>query len=327
VNPAPVTGRPRGVLLDCDPGHDDALAIMLAVADPGIDLVGITTVAGNVTLEHTTRNALRVLDMVGRADIPVAAGRARPRVRDLSTAASMHGETGLAGPVPVAPSREPDPRGALALIEEILTGASEPVTLVATGALTNIADVVEQLPHLHERIAELVIMGGAIELGNWTPAAEFNIWVDPHAADIVFRAGCVPRAGDRPGIPITMIGLEVTHRAWMSDVHADTLRDRGQVGAFVAELLDHFVAFHQERFGWPGAPIHDAVTIAHLIDPTLVTVMPMNVQVEVTSPLCIGRTVADRWAVTDSPPNALVGLDIDRDRFVTLMLDRLGGFG
>jgi pyrimidine-specific ribonucleoside hydrolase len=344
-------GKARPILLDCDPGHDDALAIMLAVADPSIDLVGVTTVAGNVTLEHTTRNALRVLDMVGRPDIPVAAGRDRPRVRDLSTAAVMHGETGLAGPLSVDPSRDPDPRSALDLIEQTLSQATEPVTIVATGALTNIADVVEQLPHLHDRIRELVIMGGAIELGNWTPAAEFNIWVDPHAADIVFRSACVPptpnatqvsvaseesdkrsqlpqqsREASRSGIPLTMIGLEVTHRAWLADEHADYLRDRGEVGAFVAELLDHFVDFHQQNFGWPGAPIHDAVTIAHLIDPTLVSVLPMNVQIEVDSPLCIGRTVADRWAVTGLPPNAYVGIDIDRDRFVTLMLDHLGAF-
>ena len=338
----PSSIAPRRVILDCDPGHDDALAIMLAVADPSIDLIAVTTVAGNVTLEHTTRNALRVLDMVGRPDIPVAAGRDGPRVRELSTAAIMHGETGLAGPVPVEPSRDRDPRPALTLIEQMLAAAIEPVTLVATGALTNIADVIEQLPHLHGRIAEIVLMGGAIELGNWTPAAEFNIWVDPHAADIVFRAGCLLESyrlpdessasptssvsSARSGIPLTMIGLEVTHRAWMSDAHADALRDRGEVGAFVAELLDHFVGFHQDRFGWEGAPIHDAVTIAHLIDPSLVTLMPMNVQIEVDSPLCIGRTVADRWAVTGSPPNALVGLDIDRDRFVTLMVDRLGSF-
>lgn len=321
--------RPRKVLLDCDPGHDDAIAIMLAVADPTIDLVGVTTVAGNVTVDHTTRNALRVLDMVGRPDIPVAMGRDRPRVRSLSTAAVMHGDTGLAGPLPTEPSRGPESATALAFIERTLAEASEPITLVATGALTNMADVVERLPHLHQRIRELVIMGGAVDLGNWTPAAEFNIWVDPHAADIVFQAACVPSTPTvtgESGIPLTMIGLEVTHRAWLSDEHADQLRDTGPVGLFVAELLDHFVGFHQRRFGWPGAPIHDAVTIAHLIDPTLVTTLPMNVVVETESPLCIGRTVADRWGVTDRPANALVGLDIDRDRFVTLLMDRLGGF-
>lgn len=317
---------PRPVILDCDPGHDDAIAIMLAVADPSIDLQLVTTVAGNVTLENTTRNAIRVLDMVDRPGIPVAAGRPGPRVRELSTAASMHGESGLAGPELAEPSRDALDVPAIEVIEQYLRDADEPVTLVATGALTTMADVVERLPHLRESIAEIVLMGGAVDLGNWTPAAEFNIWVDPHAADIVFRAGRVPGQG-RPdeGIALTMIGLEVTHRAWLTDEHADLLRTTGRAGRWVAELLDHFVGFHQERFGWEGGPIHDAVTIAHLIDPTLVTTLGMNVQIETESPLCIGRTVADRWAVTGLPPNAAVGLDIDRDRFVDLLMGHLAG--
>lgn len=315
--------RPRPVILDCDPGHDDAIAIMLAVSDPGIDLRAVTTVAGNVTLDHTTRNALRVLDMVGRPDIPVASGRDRPRVRELSTAASMHGGSGLAGPLPVEPSRPALEAPAIEVIEQLLRDAEEPITLVATGPLTTMADVVELLPHLHSRIRELVIMGGAVDLGNWTPAAEFNIWVDPHAADIVFRAAC-PAGTDRGGrLPLTMIGLEVTHQAWLADEHADALRGTGDAGLFVAELLDHFVGFHQRRFGWEGGPIHDAVTIAHLIDPTLVSTLPMNVQIETESPLCLGRTVADRWSVTGLSANASVGLGIDRDRFVTLLMDRI----
>jgi pyrimidine-specific ribonucleoside hydrolase len=308
----------RPVLLDCDPGHDDAIALMLAVADPSIDLVGVTTVAGNVTLANTTRNALRVLDMVGRPDIPVAAGRDRPRVRALSTAAVMHGESGLAGPLPAEPSRPALAVPALEFTEQVLRDAAEPVTLVATGPLTNVAEVIERLPHLRDRIREVVLMGGAVGLGNWTPAAEFNILVDPHAADVVFRAASAPGRG--LPLPLTMIGLEVTHEAWLDLGHADLLRGTTPSGQFVAELLDHFVGFHQERFGWPGAPIHDAVTIAHLIDPTLVETVAMNVQIETESPLCLGRTVCDRWAVTDAEPNAAVGLGIDRDRFVTLLL-------
>lgn len=304
---------PIPVILDCDPGHDDALAIMLAVADPAIDLLAVTTVAGNVTLENTTANALRVLDMVGRPDIPVAAGADRPRVRELSTAASMHGDGGLAGPLPVAPSRPPSSLTAVELIAQVLTEASEPVTLVVTGPQTNAAAALESLPHLRDRIARIVFMGGAVDLGNWTPAAEFNIWVDPEAADVVLRSG----------LDLTMIGLEVTHQAWLADEHADALRGRGDCGQFVAELLDHFVGFHQERFGWEGAPIHDAVTIAHLIDPTLVTTVFANVQVDLESELCVGRTVVDRWRVTDRTPNCHVGLGIDRDRFVTLLMDRL----
>ena len=315
---------PRPILLDCDPGHDDAIAIMLAVADPSIDLLAVTTVAGNVGLEHTTRNALRVLDMVGRPDIPVAAGHDGPRQRELSTAAVMHGESGLAGPLPVEPSRPARDVPALDLIEQYLIDADEPLTLVATGPLTTMADVAEKLPHLRGKIRELVIMGGAVDLGNWTPAAEFNIWVDPHAADVVFRHARVPGEG-RPedAIALTMIGLEVTHRAWLTDAHADALRTTGVNGQFVAELLDHFVGFHQRRFGWEGGPIHDAVTIAHLIDPTLVTTLGMNVVIETESELCLGRTVADRWAVTDRKPNAAVGLDIDRDRFVTMLMEAI----
>lgn len=304
---------PIPVILDCDPGHDDALAIMLAVADPEIDLRAITTVAGNVTLENTTANALRVLDMVGRPDIPVAAGADRPRARALSTAASMHGEGGLAGPLPIDPSRAPSPLTAVDLIAQVLTEASEPVTLVVTGPQTNAAAVIEELPHLRDHIARIVFMGGAVDLGNWTPAAEFNIWVDPEAADIVLRSG----------LDLTMIGLEVTHQAWLTDEHADALRGQGDCGRFVAELLDHFVGFHQQRFGWEGAPIHDAVTIAHLIDPTLVSTVYANVQIELGSELCVGRTVVDRWHVTDRTPNCHVGIGIDRDRFVTLLMDRL----
>lgn len=317
--------RPRPVILDCDPGHDDAIAIMLAVSDPGIDLLAVTTVAGNSTLANTTSNALRVLDLVDRADIPVAAGREAPLVRELSTAAVMHGEGGLEGPLPATPSRPALDIPAIELIERILTDAEEPVTLVATGPLTNMSDVVSRLPHLRHKIEQLVIMGGAVDLGNWTPAAEFNIWVDPHAADVVFQAAAVPGAdrGDEALIPLTMIGLEVTHKAWLTDEHADLLRGTGQAGRFVAELLDHFVGFHQRRFGWDGGPIHDAVTIAHLIDPTLVTTLPMNVQIETESPLCLGRTVADRWSVTGLAPNVAVGLDIDRNRFVTMLLDHL----
>lgn len=303
----------RKVILDCDPGHDDALAIMLATASPELELLGVTTVAGNTLMENATRNALIVLDMVNRPDIPVHSGSAQPLQRELRTAASMHGDGGLDGPVPPEPTRAAHPQEALGFIESLLSTASEPITLVATGPLTNMARVVTELDHLHDRIAEIVFMGGAIGLGNWTPAAEFNILVDPEAADIVMRSA----------IKKTMIGLEVTHEAWLDDSHADQLRGTGVCGDFVAELLDHFVGFHQDRFGWPGAPIHDAVTIAHLIDPSLVTTIFTNVTVETESELTLGRTVVDVYSVTDKPANAHVGTHIDRDRFVTLLMARL----
>ncbi len=304
---------PQRILLDCDPGHDDAIAIMLATASSEIELVGVTTVAGNSLLKNTTRNALIVLDMVNRPDIPVHSGRAAPLVRELRTAASMHGDGGLDGPVPSTPSRAPSGDNALEFIENILINEPEPITLVATGPLTNMADVVTELPHLHHKIKQIVFMGGAIELGNWTPAAEFNILVDPEAADIVMNSG----------LNLTMIGLEVTHQAWLDDTHADALRGKGDCEEFVAELLDHFVGFHQKRFGWPGAPIHDAVTIAYLIDPSLLTTIVTNVTVETQSELTLGRSVVDVYSVTDKPANVRVGTGIDRDRFVTLLMQHL----
>ena len=301
------------IIMDCDPGHDDALALMLAVADPAIDLLAVTTVAGNVELEHTTRNALRVLELLGRPEIPVAPGRDRPRSRPLSTAAVMHGADGLAGPLAVPPEIGAVAMSAVQLIEHTVEASPDPVILVVTGPQTNAADVVERLPHLHDRIERIVFMGGAVGLGNWTPAAEFNIWVDPEAASVVLHSG----------IPITMVGLDVTHEAWLTDEHADALRDGGVLGQYVAALLDHFVGFHQRTFGWPGAPIHDAVAVAAVIDPSLLETVHVNVEIEVDSRLCLGRTVVDRWGVTDRRANADVAIGIDRDRFVTLLMDRL----
>jgi len=309
--PDPITATK--LILDCDPGHDDALAIMLATASPKVELLGVTTVAGNTLMENATKNALIVLDMVNRPDIPVHSGSAKPLSRELRTAASMHGDGGLDGPVPAAPSREANSTDAIAFIAETLANASEPITLIATGPLTNMARVVTELPHLHHMINEIVFMGGAIGLGNWTPAAEFNILVDPEAANIVMRCA----------ISKTMIGLEVTHEAWLDDSHANQLRGTGACGNFVAELLDHFVGFHQQRFGWPGAPIHDAVTIAHVIDPSLVTTIFTNVTVETESELTLGRTVVDVYSVTDREPNVSVGTHIDRDRFVTMLMSHL----
>jgi len=304
---------PTSIILDCDPGHDDALAIMLATASSDIDVLGVTTVAGNTLMENATRNALIVLDMVNRPDIPVHSGSAKPLSRELRTAASMHGDGGLDGPVPAAPSREANSTDAIAFIAQTLANAIEPITLIATGPLTNMARVVTELPHLHQKIKEIVFMGGAIGLGNWTPAAEFNILVDPEAAAIVMQSA----------IAKTMIGLEVTHEAWLDDSHANELRGTGACGDFVAQLLDHFVGFHQQRFGWPGAPIHDAVTIAYVIDPSLVTTIFTNVTVETQSELTLGRTVVDVYSVTDREPNVSVGTHIDRDRFVTMLMSHL----
>jgi len=291
---------------------------MLAVASPLIDLRGITTVAGNTTLANTTKNALRILDLVQATDVPLAPGASEPISRPLETAEVMHGDTGLAGPDRFAPLREavrerPTHQTALQLVREICNVANEPITLVATGPLTNVASYLAADPSVADSLSEIVLMGGAIGLGNWTPAAEFNIWVDPEAAAIVFASG----------VPITMIGLEVTHQAVIEPSDVENWRRLGEVGSFAASLMDHFVGYHIETFDWPGAPLHDAVTIAHLIEPGLVVTQPMAVQIETESSLCRGRTVADQMGVTGVTPNAQVGVGIDRDRFVTLMTNHL----
>jgi inosine-uridine nucleoside N-ribohydrolase len=300
------------VLLDCDPGHDDAIAILLALASPEVELRGITTVAGNQTLEKTTRNALVVLELAGRADVPVCAGAAKPLVRDLRTAPRVHGESGLDGPDVADPAARALEQDASAFLAERLAPG---VVLVATGPLTNVATLLAERPDA--RPERLVWMGGAIAEGNVTPAAEFNAFVDPEAATRVFASG----------VDVTMVGLDVTHRALLTAAHAERLRAAGRVGAFVAELHSFFSAFHRERYGWEGAPIHDAMAVGHVIDPTLLETVHVNVEVETRSAFCDGRTVVDRWAATDRPPNAHVAVDVDADRFLELLSSRLESLG
>jgi pyrimidine-specific ribonucleoside hydrolase len=298
------------IVIDCDPGHDDAIAILLALASPELDVRAITTVAGNQTLDKTTRNALVVLETAGRTDIPVAAGAAAPLLRPLRTAAHVHGESGLDGPVLPEPSARPVDVDACDLLAE----AIEPgVVLVATAPLTNIALLLERHPDVRQRLDAAVWMGGAIGEGNVTPAAEFNAFVDPEAAAAVFASG----------IPITMIGLDVTHKALFTRAHADRLRGAGRTGRFVAELSDFFQRFHEVSYGLQGSPIHDAVAVAHVIDPTLLTTRRVNVAIETDSQFCDGRTVVDLRATTGGPPNADVGGDIDADRVLELLVGRI----
>jgi pyrimidine-specific ribonucleoside hydrolase len=308
------------IVLDCDPGHDDALAIVLALARPELELLGLTTVGGNAPLSATTENAQRILALLGRPDIPIAAGAAEPLVRPLEVAAIVHGAGGLDGadlPEPLAGVR---PERALAFLRGVLAGAPEPVTLVATGPLTNIATLLLAHPEIRPRIARICLMGGAIAEGNWTPAAEFNIWVDPEAARIVFDSG----------LPLTMIGLDVTHQARFRPRDVDRLEALGTpVGRVFADLLRFFARFHAERYGWDGAPIHDAVAVAHLAVPGLVTTAPFHVSVETAGRLTRGRTVVDSRGVLDGsapPPNAEVGLAVDRDRFVDLVVEAVASF-
>jgi inosine-uridine nucleoside N-ribohydrolase len=298
------------ILIDCDPGHDDAIAILLALASPEVDLIGVTAVAGNQTIEKTTRNALVTLEVGGRGDIPVAAGADRPLQRDLRTAAHVHGESGLDGPELTGPSAQPvGGHAADYLAERIEPG----VVLVPTGPLTNVALMLERHPDVCARLERIVWMGGAIREGNITPAAEFNCFVDPEAAAAVFASR----------IPITMIGLDVTHKALFTRAHAERLRGVGRAGRFVAELSDFFQRFHEESYGFDGSPIHDAMAVAHVVDPTLVTARHANVAVETSSRFCDGRTVVDLRGVTGREPNADVGVDVDAERFLELLVSRI----
>ncbi len=301
---------PTKILIDCDPGHDDAIALLLALASPEVELLGVTTVHGNQTLEKTTANALRVLEFAGRGDVPVAAGAGRPLERDLFVASYVHGESGLDGPALPPPQGRPVDQHAVDFLAERLGPG---VVLVPTGPLTNVALLLER----GVRPERIVLMGGSIGLGNVTPAAEFNVWADPEAADRVFTSG----------LDVTMIGLDVTHKALLTSAHAERLRRAGRVGQMVAELHDFFSGFHRRTYGWDGAPIHDAVAVAHVLRPGLVETLERNVAVEIVSELCRGRTVVDLYRRTDAEPNAHVGVDIDADGFLELLLERLASLG
>jgi inosine-uridine nucleoside N-ribohydrolase len=298
---------PIPILVDCDPGHDDAIALLLALASPEVELLGVTTVAGNQTLAKTTANAIRVLDFVGRDDVLVAAGADRPLVRDPFVAAYVHGETGLDGPDLPPPQREPLEQHAVDFLAEHVDGA----TLVAVGPLTNVALLLARYPDA--RPDRIVLMGGSIGLGNVTPAAEFNIWADPEAAAKVFASG----------LDVTMIGLDVTHQALLLDEHVERLRGSGRTSRMVAELYDFFHRFHARTYGFTGSPIHDAVAVAHVLRPDLVQTEHRHVEIDCASELCRGRTVVDLWRRSENEPNAHVGVGVAGEAFVDLLLERL----
>ena len=306
------------MILDCDPGHDDALAIIVALARPELDLLAVTTVAGNAGLDATTRNALRVLTLVGRTDIPVAAGAAGPLLRPLHVASNVHGVSGLEGADLPEPAFAIRSEGAIELICSVVEAAAEPVTIAAVGPLTNIALLVRTHPEILDRIAGFRIMGGAITEGNTTASAEFNIWQDPEAARMVFDAGR----------PITLMTLDVTHEALFGAADVARLDALGtRVGSVFADLLRYFSRFHAERYGWDGSPIHDAVAVAQLALPDLVRTVPYRVDVETTSELTRGRTVVDLHGLTGRPPNVDVGVEIDRARFVDVLVEAVASVG
>jgi inosine-uridine nucleoside N-ribohydrolase len=305
---------PTPVILDVDPGHDDAVAVMLACGAPALDLLAVTTVAGNVPLEKTTRNALRVLSLIGHTDVPVAAGASSPLYRPLHTAEDIHGESGLDGPKIPDPSFEPDERTATDLIADTLREAPEPVTLIPTGPLTNVATFLREHPELKDRVAHISLMGGSIGLGNTTPAAEFNVYVDPEAAREVFESG----------LPITMSGLDVTHQAGAGPAERENLRSLGPIGAVVAELLEFFAGTYERVYGFGAPPLHDAVAVATVMELGLLQTRPMRVDVECESELTRGESVCDFYGVTGKPPNAEVGVELDREGFFDLLYRVLG---
>jgi inosine-uridine nucleoside N-ribohydrolase len=305
------------VLLDCDPGHDDAIALLLALASPEVELLGVSTVSGNQTLEKTTANALRILEFVGRGDVTVAAGAARPLVRERYVAAYVHGESGLDGPELPPPSGAAVAQHAVEFLAGKIDAAPEPVTLVPTGPLTNVGLLLARYPEVAEKLERIVLMGGAIAEGNVTPAAEFNIWADPEAAHRVFTSG----------LDVTMIGIDVTHKALMTPEQAEELRAAGRVGGLVADLHAFYHRFHAETYGFHGSPVHDAVAVAHVIRDDLVETVDRGVVVDCGGELSRGRTYVDLWKRTDWPVNAHVGVDIDADAFLGFLLERLASLG
>lgn len=308
---------PRKIIIDTDPGQDDAAAIMLALASPELDILGITAVAGNVPLRLTARNARLVAEICGRSDVPIYAGAEAPLARKLVTAEHVHGKTGLDGVDLFEPARPLEPAHAVDFIIETLR--NEPagtVTLCPLGPLTNIATVIERAPGVVARIKEIVLMGGGFfEGGNITPSAEFNIYVDPEAARIVFGAG----------VPITMMPLDVTHKVLTTKARVERLRANGNRASVVmADMLEFFERYDEHKYGTDGGPLHDPTVIAWLLDPGMFSGRKCNVEIETGSELTLGATVVDWWKVTGRPENALVVRDVDSDRFFDLFIERVG---
>lgn len=309
----------RKIIIDTDPGQDDAVAILLALASPEeIELLGITAVAGNVPLSLTGVNARKVCELADRPDVLVYAGCDAPMKRPLHTAEHVHGKTGLDGPEPPLP--EPvmplqDKHGVDFIIDTLRTEPAGTVTLCPMGPLTNIATAFEKAPDIVERVQEIVLMGGAyFEVGNITPAAEFNIWVDPEASDIVFKSG----------VPIVVMPLDVTHKVLCTPPRIEAIRELGsKVGIGVAEMIDFFERFDTEKYGSDGGPLHDPCVIAYLLKPDLFTGRHINVEIETQSELTLGMTVADWWRVTDRTANALFIGDVDAQGFFDLLTERL----
>lgn len=307
----------RRIIIDTDPGQDDAVAILLALASPELEVIGLTAVAGNVPLALTEKNTRKICELAGRPDAKVYAGAIRPLIRPLVTAEYVHGKTGLDGPDLPEPTMPLQAQhGVDFIIETIRTHPAGEITLCPLGPLTNIALALINAPDIAPKVREIVLMGGGFfEGGNVTPAAEFNIYVDPHAADVVLKSG----------IPIVMMPLDVTHKALTSRARVDRFRAMGtKVGDATAALLDFFERFDEQKYGTDGGPLHDPCVIAYLLKPDLFKGRHCNVTVETASELTMGMTVIDWWHVTGREPNATVMRDIDDEGFFQLLTERIG---
>jgi len=310
---------PTKIILDCDPGHDDAIALLLAWGNPDIELVGVTTVMGNQTIEKVTRNALSVARVAGITGVPFARGAHRPLVREVEVADSIHGESGLDGPVLPEPVIELDPRHAVDfIIDTVMAAEPGEITLVPTGALTNIALAVRKEPRIAQRVKQVVLMGGGVNVGNWSATSEFNIVIDPEAAHIVFNESW----------PLTMVGLDLTHEALATPQVAADIAAVGTAPArFVGELLEFFGHTYRNQQGFEHPPVHDPCAVAFVIDPTVMQTIKVPLDVELTGTLTLGMTVADFRAPAPADCTTQVARNLDHAKFWGLVVDALERIG
>ncbi|SEN01753.1 Inosine-uridine nucleoside N-ribohydrolase [Mesobacillus persicus] len=303
----------RRIIMDCDPGHDDAIAIILAAARPELEILGITTVSGNAEIEKTTINALKICDLVSLTDVIVSKGASGPLVRVRENAPGIHGDTGLDGPELPEPSRSWSGEHGADTIIRLVKESEEPVTILPTGPLTNVALALAKAPEIKDNIEEIVLMGGGT-FGNWTPTAEFNIWADPEAAKKVFDSR----------IPITVMGLDITHQAMATQAVIDQVNQiDNKVAKIVGELLEFFVATNKEMFELDGGPVHDVLTVAYCVAPELFKMKEVNIVVETKGEFTAGTTLVDLHGVTGREKNAKFGMELDVEGFWNLMFGSL----
>ncbi|MBS4179433.1 nucleoside hydrolase [Lederbergia citrea] len=303
----------RKIIMDCDPGHDDAIAIILAAVQPKLEILGITTVSGNAEIEKTTDNALKICDLVSLNDVIVSKGASEPLVRLRETAPGIHGDSGLDGPELPKPSRSWSEEHGVDTIIRLVKESKEPVTILPTGPLTNIGLALTKAPEIKNNIEEIVLMGGGT-FGNWTPTAEFNIWADPEAAKKVFDSG----------LPIAVMGLDITHQALATkEVIEQVNQIDNKVANIVGELLVFFASTYKEMFDFDGAPVHDVLTVAYLVAPELFKMKDVNITVETKGEFTAGTTSVDLHGVTGRKVNAKFGLELDVEGFWKLMIEAL----